>query len=62
MNIDIGTLAYLQKENTQLKDEIERLQKQLDFVVNGLNKCLDKLDRNHDSKCRRIYIKQKEKK
>lgn len=29
MNIDIGTLAYLQKENTQLKDEVEILQTEL---------------------------------
>lgn len=27
--IDIGELAYLQKENSDLKDEVEKLQKQL---------------------------------
>lgn len=29
-NIDAGELTYLQKENSELKDEIEKLQKQLE--------------------------------
>lgn len=44
MSIDIGELAYLQKENTQLKDEVEILQTELtktkyalDVAVNMLN-------------------------
>lgn len=36
-NIDAGELAYLQKENSDLKDEVEKLQKQLNIATNGLN-------------------------
>jgi len=35
--VDIGELAYLQKENSDLKDEVEKLQKQLNIATSGLN-------------------------
>lgn len=41
MNIDIGTLAYLQKENTQLKDEVEILQTELAKTKQELSQALD---------------------
>lgn len=43
MNIDIGTLAYLQKENTQLKDEVEILQTELTKTKQALDLALDTL-------------------
>lgn len=36
-NIDAGELAFLSKENSDLKDEVEKLQKQLNIATNGLN-------------------------
>jgi len=35
-NIDAGELAYLQKENSDLKDEVEKLQKMFSIAKNGL--------------------------
>lgn len=40
-NIDLGELAFLSKENTELKDEIERTRKALDVAVDKL-KQIDK--------------------
>lgn len=36
-NIDAGELAYLQKENSNLKDEVEKLQKQLERAKSHLS-------------------------
>lgn len=35
-NIDAGELAFLSKENTELKDELERTRKALDVAVDAL--------------------------
>ena len=35
--VDIGELAFLSKENSDLKDEVEKLQKQLNIANSGLN-------------------------
>lgn len=40
-NIEAGELAYLQKENSDLKDEVELLQKKLEIAVGALEKSHD---------------------
>lgn len=37
-NIDVGELAFLSKENSDLKDELERTRKALDVAVDALEK------------------------
>ena len=37
-NIDAGELAFLSKENSDLKDELDRTRKALDVAVDGLEK------------------------
>lgn len=40
-NIDLGELAFLSKENTELKDEIDRLETELERTRKALNVALD---------------------
>lgn len=40
-NIDAGELAFLSKENTELKDELERTRKALDVAVDALKEIKD---------------------
>lgn len=37
-NIDAGELAFLSKENSDLKDELDRTRKALDVAVDALNR------------------------
>ena len=43
-NIDVGELAFLSKENSDLKDEIDRLQVELDRTRKALDVAVDATD------------------
>ena len=53
--VDIGELAHLQKENSDLKDEVELLQKKLEIAVDALNTIKGK----HDPRCAVYHIDEK---
>ena len=48
-NIDLGELAFLSKENTELKDEIDRLETELERTRKALDVAVDAL--KYANKC-----------
>lgn len=58
IDIDTGELTYLQKENSDLKDEVELLQKKLGYAVGVLENMKEFVEKipNRECPCGKQHI------